>query len=186
MKNINKIFLSIGSVLILLASISFSPSDVTKASFKPQPNTFESLIHGITGEDVQWVENEKLPYYSMENDLDVFVSGDFQFRIDSASGQIIEIMPTDPGKIFSVAGAELRDDDLKNLATEFIAKAEIDLDFALLTLEVFNKEETNYFFRWSTGQPNTPEYGKYSIQVGFTKDGQFLNLVNTLPFSDNH
>lgn len=183
MKKLNKVFMSIVSLLIVLASISNNHTDIAMASYLSQTNTSESLIWEITGEDVQWIENEKLPYYSMENDLEVFVSGDLQFRIDSASGQIIEIMPTDPGKLFPIVGTWLNEDDLENLATTYIVKAKINVDFSALNLEIFNKEETNYFFRWSTGQPNTPEYGKNYIQIGFTKDGQFLNLVNTLPFS---
>ena len=183
MKKMNRILTSCILVLILAVSYRSTPL-VSAESGLPQELNPEKIIEGLTGVEVTRLESGILPYYSVENELDVYQSGEFTFRSDSVSGQFIEVYPSDNSKVFTMKNEELSLIELEKLAKDIIMKLAIKVDYDLLTLQVGNKGELNYFFRWNTGSPKKVDFGKFYIQVGLTKDGQLLNLVNTLPFME--
>lgn len=177
----NKFLVSSILLLILVVSFHSKPYVSADARLLQESNPVE-IIESMTGEDVTLLEGGVLPYYSMENELDFYQSGEFTFRVDSKSGQIVEVYPADSSTVFALKDKEISLDELETLAKDIIAQLAIEVEYELLTLQVGSKGEVNYFFRWNGGDPNETDFGKCYIQVGLTKDGQLLNLVNTLPF----
>ena len=181
MKKTNWLLAGVFLLLLLVVSIWQAPV-VSANAVLPQVLTSEEVIKTVMGEDVTQLEGGILPYYSVENKLDFYQSGEFTFRVDSSSGQFVEVYPYDSSKEFTLKHEEIELEELEKIAKEYIEKLNIKVDYELLTLQIGNKGKVNYFFRWNTGNPEDADFGKFFIQVGLTKDGQLLNLVNTLPF----
>lgn len=181
MKKVN--WLTTGGIVLLLLVVSIwqSPAVFGETTL-PQGLSSEEVIEALTGEDVTRLEGGMLPYYSTENKLNYFQSGEFTFRVDSVSGQFIEVYPFDSSREFTLMHKELELEELEELAKEYIEKLNIQVNYDLLRLNIGDKGELNYFFRWNAGSPEATGFGNFFIQVGLTKDGQLLNLVNTLPF----
>lgn len=170
-------------ILISLIAISIQPSTAVKAIANSQGSIdVKTLITELSGQEVKRLESGKLPYYSTEKILDQYVSGEFTYRVDSSTGQLVEVMSTDPGTQNVQINKNLDKDELQRLAINYIEKCKLNVNLDELSLVIGNKGEVNYFYRWNHGLLGDPSYGKYYVQVGFTKDGQLLNLVNTLPF----
>ena len=124
MKKTNWLIAGVFLLLLLVVSIWQAPV-VSANAVLPQVLTSEEVIKTVMGEDVTQLEGGILPYYSVENKLDFYQSGEFTFRVDSSSGQFVEVYPYDSSKEFTLKHEELELEELEKIAKEYIEKLNI-------------------------------------------------------------
>ena len=138
------------------------------------------LIQTLDSGTIRYLYHSKMPYYDAKAEVEVYKSDRFQYTVDIGTGQIIEIAPLHQMRQYSLEPAYSRT-ELEEKAREFIAKvAKVNLD--ALTPAFGDKEGKTFFFRWEASGQKLSSGMTPFIQVGFSRGGEFLNYVNTLPF----
>ncbi|MFZ3070988.1 MAG: hypothetical protein WA110_07710 [Anaerolineaceae bacterium] len=169
------------AVTLLFASSTPAIANVNQSKV-PDEIDVVGRIEAISGQPATYIEKEKLPYYSPDNVLSKYITGDFSYLVDDVTRQIIEIMPVNDQTVEYSTEALYTEDELYQMAVEFIQQVSPELVLDELTLKPGNKENINYFFRWIDERVKTPDGGPGYIQVGISRGGSILNLVNTIPF----
>ena len=113
--------------------------------------------------------------------MDTYLLNGINYSTDAVSQQIVEIIPQD---IQYKTDATFSQNELKGQAEKLISDfLGNNVDLSTLSFSIGKKIGT-YFFRWDDNarklDDGTPAY----IQVGLSANGDFLNLINTLPFGN--
>lgn len=141
------------------------------------------LINSITGEDVAYVGKDRAPSPNVPDaDLSKYESGNFYFLVDDVSQQVISMMPIDDMKSEYSTEPPFSKEQLEQMALDFAAQAAPGLSLEGLDATVGEKEETNYFFRWTDNKNLLPDGTPAHLQVAISQGGTILNFVNFLPF----
>lgn len=168
MKNITKIATSVLMTLVLLSMVF--PVQALGKNTKPNPYFKNSAAY---------VERSRRPYYGNNAVVDSYLLDGINYSTDAVSQQIVEIVPQD---IQYKTDATYSQDDLKSqsekLVSDFLGN---NVDLSTLSFNLGKKEGT-YFFRWEDATKKLDDGTLAFIQVGLSANGDFLNLVNTLPF----
>ena len=170
MKQVTKIFATFFLTLLLFAQSA--PFVQAKGeNKKPDPNFMDKATH---------VEKSNLPYYGKDAIVDIYLADGMFYSVDTITQDIVEIEPD----VMSYQVDSVYDENqLQGLAETIIAdflgdKVKLDkLSFSL------NQKIGTYFFRWDDVTKKNDD-GFAFIQVGLSQNGDFLNLVNTLPFGN--
>ena len=170
MKNITKIVTSALMTLVLLSMVF--PVQALGKNTKPNPNFKNSAAY---------IERSHRPYYGNNAVVDSYLLDGINYSTDAVSQQIVEIVPQD---IQYKTDATYSQDDLKRqsekLVSDFLGN---NVDLSTLSFSLGKKEGT-YFFRWEDATKKLDDGTLSFIQVGLSANGDFLNLINTLPFGN--
>ena len=138
------------------------------------------LIQTLDSGTIRYLYHSKMPYYDARAEVEVYKSDKFQYSVDVGTGQIIEIVPLHQMRQYALEPAYSQA-ELEEKAREFIAKvARVNLD--ALTPAFGDKDGETFFFRWEASGQKLSSGMTPFIQIGFSRGGELLNYVNTLPF----
>ncbi len=141
------------------------------------------LIRRIEPGYVSYSHQTRLPYYSENAIVEIYDAEKDSIIVDIAYGQIIEIIPLRLEQ-YSLAPT-FSQSELEIKAVEFINMVTKGIDFGKLTPRFTEKEQKTFFFRWEDNTKKLSGGMSPFVQVSFSRGGDFLNYVNTLPFSEN-
>lgn len=127
-----------------------------------------------------YVERSRVPYYGNNAVVDTYIADGMFYSVDIVTQDVVDIHPEE---MSYQVDATYNEDQLRGMAetmvTDFLGdKVKLDkLSFLVVT-----KLEKTYFFKWEDVSKKI-DTGIYPfVQVGFSRNGDFLNFTNTLPF----
>jgi hypothetical protein len=170
MKSAFKIVNLIFVLVILLSLTNLHAQAETQANI-PDPNFKANAVH--TG-------RSRLPYYGAKAVVEEYLSAGLYYSEDVVSGQIVEISSEDmPYKIDPTFSVKELKNQAEKLVGDFLGN-KVKLNSLSYTL---GKKIGTFFFHWEDTTKHLDDGTAAFIQVGLSHNGDFLNLVNTLPFA---
>lgn len=169
MKRISKI-----TTLILIAVLftqSILVAQAQEGSQKPDPGFRDKATH---------IDKSHLPYYGKNAIVDTYIADGLLYSVDIATQDVVII---EPEVMVYQVDATYNEDELRGMAEALIndffgQKIRLDkLSFSL------RKKIGTYFFRWEDIKGQLDDGSYPFVQVGLSQNGDFLNFVNTLPFT---
>lgn len=137
---------------------------------EPDPAFREKAAH---------VETSRKPYYGQNAVVDTYELDGIYYSVDTTTGEVTEIIPN---VINYEITANYTEDQLRVMAEEIVMKFLGEkVDLSQMTLSVGQKIGT-FFFRWEDQVKKLDDGTIAFVQVGLSQNGDFLNLINTLPF----
>ncbi len=154
-------------LMLLTTALSVQAQSENK---KPDPAFREKATH---------VEKSRKPYYGKSAAVDIYVLDGIYYSVDATTGEVVEIIP-------DVISYEITptytEDQLRGMAEEIVNRfLEKKFDLSDMTFSLGQKIGT-YFFRWEDQGKKLDDDSIAFVQVGLSQNGDFLNLINTLPF----
>ena len=172
MKTLSRIATLLLTFLLLASQVTLPVAAKGQAN-QPEPHFKDKTTS---------VNQSHRPYYGKNAVVDIYSLDGITYSTDTVSQQIVEIVPQD---IQYKTDATFSEDDLKGqsekLVTEFLGD-QVDLSGLSFSL---GKKVGTYFFRWEDTTKKLDDGSLAFIQVGLSANGDFLNLVNTLPFGSS-
>lgn len=168
MKHLAKTTSMILALLMLLTTVlSVQAQSENK---KPDPKFREKAAY---------VEKSHKPYYGNSVVLDTYILDNIYYSVDATTGEVAEIIPDVISYETTPAYTE---DQLRSMAEEMVNQFLGEkVDLSQLTFSLGKKIGT-YFFRWEDQGKALDDGTTPFVQVGLSHNGDFLNLINTLPF----
>lgn len=127
-----------------------------------------------------YVDQSHLPYYGKSAIVDTYIADGLVYSVDSATEDVVTI---EPEVMEYQIDATYSEDQLREMAEVLIIDffgQKIKLDKLSFSL---GEKIGTFFFRWEDLKGQLEDGSYPFIQVGLSQNGDFLNLVNTLPFS---
>lgn len=122
-----------------------------------------------------------MPYYDLDSMIDIYLSDGLSYYVDEDTQAVVQIFT--PDEYLHETTTDYSEDQLRNMA-ETIAYSFIKGDTRLESLSFsLGQKMDNYFFHWDDTSKQLYDGTHPFIQIGLSQNGDFLNLVNTLPFS---
>jgi len=152
-----------------------SPSVVTNGqteSKMPDPNFMDKVV------GASQVAGSHLPYYGANAVVDTYSVDGMLYLVDASTQDVVTIEPEVMAySIKAVYTKTQLEDVARNIITQFLGVN------ALNNLSPsFGKKIGTNFFRWEDATSQLDDGSYPFIQIGLSQNGDFLNLVNTLPF----
>lgn len=138
------------------------------------------LVQSIDGGEVSYLDRDRIPY-DMTADLERYSGKRYVYLVDIATGQIIQVALIDQND-YRLDPA-LSKIELGTKARAFAARIAGSMDLDGLVLSTGDKVGETFFFRWEDQTKTLPSGFHPFLQVGISRAGDLLNIVNTLPFS---
>lgn len=139
-----------------------------------------ATLNQISDADPLYVSRARTPYHPAA-ELEEYEAGRFMYQVDIESEQVVKIWLKNQ-RDYNVEDL-YSEAELADLARNYVANVSPDFSLDRLTLEVLNKDNEVYFFRWQDSNGQTADGTHPFVQVAFSRSGEFLNYENTLPFS---
>jgi len=158
-------------VLLMLLTQTVLGVQAKPENKKPDPAFRDKATH---------VEKSRKPYYGKNAVVDIYELDGIYYSVEVNTGEVTEIIPD---VINYEITATYTEDQLKSMAEEIVVQFLGEkVDLSQLTLSLGQKIGT-YFFRWEDQAKKLDDGSTVFVQVGLSQNGDFLNLINTLPFS---
>jgi len=139
-----------------------------------------SLIQSVEPGEVTYLSRGRTPY-DLNAQLERYRTNQHIYSVDTATSEIVQIRLVDERHIN--AEPRFSKDQLESKARDFIARVSDQINLDQLTPAFGEKEETYFFFRWEDQSKRLADGSVPFVQVGFSRSGDFLNYVNTLPLA---
>lgn len=137
---------------------------------KPDPAFREKATH---------IEKSRKPYYGHNAIVDTYELDGIYYSVDAVNGDVAEIMPD---VIDYEITATYTEDQLRGMAESIVVQFLGEkVNLSEMTSSLGQKIGT-YFFRWEDNAKKLDDGSIAFVQVGLSRNGDFLNLINTLPF----
>jgi hypothetical protein len=170
MKQITKV-ITIMLALLLISPFAL-PAQAQGGNNWPNPNFMASATPA---------GKTSMPYYDLEAMIDIYLSDGLSYYVDEDTQAVVQIFT--PDEYPHETTTSYSEDQLRKMA-ETIAYMFIKDDTRLENLSFsLGQKIDNYFFHWDDTSKQLYDGTHPFIQIGISQDGDFLNLVNTLPFS---
>jgi hypothetical protein len=172
MKQVSKIVLFVLSVLLLTQPVAMVSAK--EESNKPDPKFKDKA---------EYVDTTLLPYYGKDAVVDVYSADGIYYAVDEITEDIVTIEPEE--MVYQIeetySEEELKEQAI-SIITDFLGE-KVKLD--KLTYSLGQKTGT-FFFRWEDIDKKNDDGNYAFIQIGLSQNGDFLNLVNTIPFGKKY
>ncbi len=172
MKTRIKIF-TIVLTILLFAQVVF-PVQAKGENKKPDPAFRDKAA---------WVDKSHVPYFGRNALVNIYLADGLFYSVDAVSRDVVEIEPV---VMDYQIDATYSGDQLKGMAENLVARFfgdKVKLDKLSFSL---GQKIGTFFFRWEDTKKQLDDGSYPFIQVGFSQNGDFLNLYNTLPFGHDN
>ena len=142
-----------------------------------------NIIQTIVNEPVAYQYHDRMPAYDQNANVELYKSNKNIYTMDIATNELIEIDPINSSESGTQNSDKIQSQDaLRKLAENLIKSVSKTLDVSKLVFSLGQKG-ANYFFRWEDTSKKLSSGMQPFVQVGYTQNGDLLNYVNTIPFS---